>query len=52
VVLRLRFFKMIFFGLFIYFVYMSTLSLSLDTPEEGIGSPLQMVVSHHVVAGN
>jgi hypothetical protein len=23
-----------------------------DTPEEAIGFPLQMVVSHHVVAGN
>jgi hypothetical protein len=28
------------------------LSLSSDTPEEGIGSPIQMVVNHHVVAGN
>jgi hypothetical protein len=37
---------------FIYFMYVSTLLLSLDTTEEGIGSPLQMVVSHHVVAGN
>jgi hypothetical protein len=33
-------------------MYVSTLSLSSDTPEEGIGFPLQMVVSHHVVAGN
>ena len=32
----------------IYFMCVSTLSLSSDTPEEGIGSPLQMVVSHHV----
>jgi hypothetical protein len=38
--------------LFIYFMYVSTVSLSSDTPEEGIGSPLQMVVSHHVVIGN
>jgi hypothetical protein len=30
----------------------STPLLSSDTPEEGIGSPLQMVVSHHEVAGN
>jgi hypothetical protein len=37
---------------FIYFIYVRTLSLSSDTPEEGIGSPLQMAVSHHVVAGN
>ena len=29
-----------------------TLLLSSDTPEEGIGSPLKMVVSHHVVAEN
>ena len=36
----------------IYFMCVSTLSLSSDTPEEGIGSPLQMAVSHHVVAGN
>jgi hypothetical protein len=33
-------------------MYVSTLSLSLDPLEEGIWSPLQMVVSHHVVAGN
>jgi hypothetical protein len=32
-------------------MYVNTLSLSSDTPEEGIGSPLQMVVSHHMVAG-
>jgi hypothetical protein len=31
-------------------MYVSTLLLSLDTPEECIGS--HMVVSHHVVAGN
>jgi hypothetical protein len=37
--------------LFIYFMYLSTLSLSSDTPEEGIRSH-QMVLSHHVVAGN
>ena len=33
-------------------MYMSTSSMSSDTPEEGINIPLQMVVSHHVVAGN
>jgi hypothetical protein len=34
--------------LFTYFVYMG-----LQTaPEEGIRSPLQMVVGHHVVTGN
>jgi hypothetical protein len=38
--------------LFIYLMYVSTLSLSSDTPEEGIGSPLQMVVSHHIFGGN
>jgi hypothetical protein len=38
---------------FIYFMYVSTLVVSSDTPEEGIGSSyIQMVVSHHVVAGN
>jgi hypothetical protein len=42
----------IFFQRFIYFIFMNTLSLSSDTPEEGIGSHLQMVVSHHVFAGN
>jgi hypothetical protein len=37
----------------IYFLYyMSTLSLFSDTPEESNESYLQMVVSHHVVAGN
>jgi hypothetical protein len=35
----------------IYFIYVNTLSLSSDTPEEGFGSPLKMVVSHHEVAG-
>ena len=30
----------------------STLSLSSDTAEESIRCPLQMVVNHHVVAGN
>ena len=30
---------------------MNTLLLFSDTPEEGNRSPLQMVVSHHVVAG-
>ena len=41
-----------FFFLKIYLFSMSTLLLSSDTPEEGIRSPLQMVVSHHVVSGN
>jgi hypothetical protein len=31
-------------------LYVSTLYLSSDIPEEGVRS-LQMVVSHHVVAG-
>ena len=42
-----------FFLRFIYFMYVSTLLLTSDTPEEGrthVG--LQMVVSHHVVTGN
>ena len=34
----------------ICFIYVSTLSPSSDTPEEGITSPLQMVVRRHVVA--
>jgi hypothetical protein len=33
-------------------MYVSTLLQSSDTPEEGIESPLQMVVWHHVIAGN
>jgi hypothetical protein len=33
-------------------MYVSTLSLSSDIPEEDIGSQLQMVVSHHVAAGD
>jgi hypothetical protein len=33
-------------------MYVSTLLLSSDTTEEGIGSLLQMVVCHHVVAEN
>jgi hypothetical protein len=33
-------------------MYVGTLLLSSDTPEEGIVSSLQMVVRHHVVAGN
>jgi hypothetical protein len=37
---------------FIYFIYVGTLSLSSDTVESGIRSPLQMVMSHHVVAAN
>jgi hypothetical protein len=41
-----------FLDLFIYLMYVSTLLLSSDTPEEAIGFPLQMVVSLHVVAGN
>jgi Ni,Fe-hydrogenase I cytochrome b subunit len=41
-----------FFFKIIYFMYVSTLLLSSDTQEEGIGSPLYMAVSHHVVAGN
>ena len=36
---------------FIYFIYMSTLSLSSDT-RRGHLIPLQMDVSHHVIAGN
>jgi hypothetical protein len=32
-------------------MYVGTLSLSSDNPEEDIRSPLEMVVSHHVVAG-
>ena len=28
-------------------MYVSTPLLSSDTPEEGIGSPLQIIVSHH-----
>jgi hypothetical protein len=36
----------------IYFIYMSTPYMASDTPEEGIITPLQMVVSHHVVSGN
>jgi hypothetical protein len=42
---------MVFEDLFIYLFYMSTTLLSSDTPEEAIRSPLQMVVSHYVVAG-
>jgi hypothetical protein len=33
-------------------MYVSTLLLSSDTPEEEHQIPLQMVVSYHVVAGN
>jgi hypothetical protein len=39
-----------FFFEIIYFIYVSTLSLSSDTPEEGIRSHYRWV-SHHVVAG-
>jgi hypothetical protein len=35
----------LFFFFKIYLLYVSTLLLSSDTPEEGIRSPLQMVVS-------
>jgi hypothetical protein len=35
----------------LFYVFMGTLVLSSDTAEEG-GCPLQMVVSHHLVAGN
>jgi hypothetical protein len=43
--------KLAFYNLkMFYFMYMSTLLLSSDTPEEGIG--LQMVVSQQMVAGN
>jgi hypothetical protein len=41
-----------FFPRFIYFMYVSKLQLSSDTPAEGHQISLQMVVSHHVVAGN
>jgi hypothetical protein len=41
----------LFVCLFIYLMYVSTLLLSSDTPEVGIWIPLQMVMSHHVVAG-
>jgi len=34
-----------------YLLFMRTLPLSSDTPEKGHLIPLQMVVSHHVVAG-
>jgi hypothetical protein len=40
------------FSCHIYFIYVGTLSLSSDTTEDGIGCPLQKVVSHHVVARN
>jgi hypothetical protein len=35
--------------IYLFYVYVYT-SMSSDTTEEGI--PLQMVVSHHMVAGN
>jgi hypothetical protein len=47
----LVFFLMSFLKRFNYLMYVSILQLSSDTPEEDTGS-LQMVVSHHVVAGN
>jgi hypothetical protein len=41
-----------YFMLFIYFMYMSTLLLSSDTDaRRGHQIPLHVVVSHHVVAG-
>jgi hypothetical protein len=40
-----------FFKDLLIFIYMSTLQLFPDTPE-GHQIPLQMVVSHHVLAGN
>jgi hypothetical protein len=43
------YFFFFFFSKQIYFMYLSTLSLST---RRGHGIPLQMVVSHHVVAGN
>lgn len=39
-------------GLFVYFMSMSTVSLSADTPEAEQHIPLQMVVNHHAGAGN
>jgi len=33
-------------------MYVSTLSLFSDTPEEGYQIPLQVVLSHNMVAGN
>jgi hypothetical protein len=46
-------FVCLFFKIYLFnFMYVSTLSLSSDTPVESIGSPLQMLVSHHVIAGN
>jgi hypothetical protein len=51
----IQFLKLFFFlktELFIYFMYVSTLKLSSYTPKEGIWTPLQMVVSHHMVTGN
>jgi hypothetical protein len=45
-------YKTFFKKLFIYFIYVSTLSLFKDTTRRGLGIPLQMVVSHHVIAGN
>jgi len=49
----LQVFFFIFFKRFIYFMYVSTLSMSSsDNTRRGHWVPLQMVVSHHVVAGN
>jgi len=47
-------FQAVFAGFFffkLYFMYVDTLSLSSDTPEEGITCLLQMVVSDLMVAG-
>ena len=39
------------FIIYLFHVCGYTVTVS-DTPEEGSGYPLQMVVSHHVVSGN
>ena len=47
------FFFSFFFKIYFYFMYVSTLQLLLSSDtRRGHGIPLQMVVSHHVVAGN
>jgi hypothetical protein len=48
---RLYFLKKYLFIYLFILIYMSILYLSSLTPE-GCATPLQMVVSHHVVAGN
>jgi hypothetical protein len=53
--LIIRFAPVISFFLFLrvmYFTYVSKLLLSSDTQDEGIESLLQVVVSHHMVAGH